>query len=537
MAGWAPPPMDRKQIVLFSPTLDAMIGEDHPVRLFDELLDLCDWSDWERQYCLVHGQPPIPPRVVAGVLLYAYSRGIRSSRVIEYMLGTNLDFMWLASGRPVDHSTLCKFRTDHKRELKDLFRQVFRIALRAGLARLECVALDATRVQANSSRHRTATAGTLEVRLAALDEEVERMLAEAAEADAKAPGLFGSVAPDRLPKGLADLRRRQERLRQAVAAAQAKDASRRTAKGDKKQGNKGSDSAAPKEPKPCSVPVADPAATIQPNKEGGYAPNYTPVATTERAGGFIADAEVLAGGEEPQQAVATVDQLAEDFGTRPEQLLADSAYDSGEGLGDLAAREVEAYIPLHQRPNPATNPARRADPTQPVPEAQWDALAINVKTKKLDRSAFVYDAASDCYYCPMGRRMPCSHATQKARRTGTAHYRVYRCAACGDCVLQARCVASQGGSRTVSRDQHEPHREAMDARLATPAGQAVYRDRKWIAETPFALLKAQMGLRQFLLRGLANVRTEWRWACTALNMMKLVRAAQQKGLRPAVLLS
>ena len=59
MARWAQPKMQRRQVTLFSPTLDAMIGEDHPVRLFDELLSMCDWSPWEGHYFLVHGQPPI----------------------------------------------------------------------------------------------------------------------------------------------------------------------------------------------------------------------------------------------------------------------------------------------------------------------------------------------------------------------------------------------------------------------------------------------------------------------------------------------
>jgi transposase len=44
--------MQREQVSLFSPTLDAMIAEDHPVRLFDELLSTCDWSAWENHYCL-----------------------------------------------------------------------------------------------------------------------------------------------------------------------------------------------------------------------------------------------------------------------------------------------------------------------------------------------------------------------------------------------------------------------------------------------------------------------------------------------------
>jgi len=45
MAGdWARAPMPRDQIALFSPTLDDAIGEDHPVRLSDEILRTLDWS-------------------------------------------------------------------------------------------------------------------------------------------------------------------------------------------------------------------------------------------------------------------------------------------------------------------------------------------------------------------------------------------------------------------------------------------------------------------------------------------------------------
>jgi len=106
------------------------------------------------------------------------------------MLSTNIDFMWLAEGRTIDHSTICGFRTKFRRELKQLFKQVFKIAMRAGLAKLETVALDATRVKANSSRHEKATAATITERMARLDQMIERMLVEAEQADAAEPGLY-----------------------------------------------------------------------------------------------------------------------------------------------------------------------------------------------------------------------------------------------------------------------------------------------------------------------------------------------------------
>ena len=43
-----------------------------------------------------------------------------------------------------------------------------------------------------------------------------------------------------------------------------------------------------------------------------------------------------------------------------------------------------------------------------------------------------------------------------------------------------------------------------------------------MVEGVFGVLKAVLGLRQFLMRGLANVKTEWCWACTAFNLRKLM---------------
>ena len=64
----------------------------------------------------------------------------------------------------------------------------------------------------------------------------------------------------------------------------------------------------------------------------------------------------------------------------------------------------------------------------------------------------------------------------------------------------------------------------MHAKLLTEAGRTTYNRRMHIGETPFAIVKAIMDVRRFLLRGLDKVRTEWCWACTAYNLKKLIAA-------------
>lgn len=519
---WAISPRPRDQVVVFEPTLDHSIAQDHPVRLFDELLRRLDWKPWEARYSGRTGRPPIHPRLLASVLLYGLSLGIRSSRKLERACSNALDFIWLAEGHAPDHTTLCKFRNGFSGELKGLFHEVCRTAIRLGLATLNQVALDGTRVRANSSRHATASAKTLEKRLAELRKEIDAMFAEADAADRAEDDLFGEgVSPSHLPRKLANLERRQEQLEKALAAAKAKEEAAAPTKNNKKQAEtppKGK-----KKKRSPRVPVADPDSAVLPNKDGGHAPNYTPMATADTQGGFILDADVLPHADEGATTVETAKRLHDAYGTYPGQFLADSAHGTVTNLVALDALGVEAYIPPLGHNDTADNPARRADPAAAVPTASWDALPRNPRTQRLDRSAFLYDGERDCYWCPLGRRLAFIGKHNARGRP----YRRYRAEmSCLDCPHRSACTILP--KRCVSCDDDQAHRDAAAARLSTEEGQAIYGRRSPVIEGVFGCVKEAMGFRQFLLRGQARVETEWLWACTGYNLSTLVRAWQRR---------
>ena len=91
---WAQPPAPRRQVVLFTETLDDAIPQNHPIRLLDRCLDEMDWTLWENRYDGRRGQPPIHPRLVAGCILYGLMRGLRTTRALEDATTNRLDFMW-----------------------------------------------------------------------------------------------------------------------------------------------------------------------------------------------------------------------------------------------------------------------------------------------------------------------------------------------------------------------------------------------------------------------------------------------------------
>jgi transposase len=525
MQRWAQPLRSRDQIVLFAPTLEDAIPADHPVRLFDEVLGRLDFSEWERRYFLLDGQPPIHPRVMAGVILYGLSLGIRASRKLEYACGNNIDFIWLTQGRVIDHSTLAGFRTRFESELKGMFRQIGRLAIGMGMANLNQVALDGTVKRAANSRSAVARRTTLEQKLSALDQRVEELMKEAAAADKKDDELFGESSPAVLPRELKDVKARQKRLAAALKKVREIEA-RQEARG---RGAK----------KGPAVPTTDPDSSLMKNKAGGFAPNHLVVLATEGKNGLIMDYQTPASDDEPSTVMTAMNNLKEAYHSKEsaegeksaepsddslassevadptvvKELLADTNFNTGSNLNALNQAGVVAFMP-------AKLPGLLKE-TQPA------GLAINAKTKSIDRSAFTYDRQADAYHCPGGRTLPLYETSTERRGGRTLNYSVYRSASCSGCPLAGQCISGKNKNddsrRTIRRDEYEPLREAMAARLQTPEGRAKYKRRSFLAETPFAVIATTMNVRQLLLRGLNKVAMEFGWICSAYNLRKITR--------------
>jgi transposase len=71
------------------------------------------------------------------------------------------------------------------------------------------------------------------------------------------------------------------------------------------------------------------------------------------------------------------------------------------------------------------------------------------------------------------------------------------------------------------RQRSKALREQMRQRLLTPAGKALYGLRKITVEPAIGIIKAALGFRNFRLRGLAKVRTEWILMSLAFNCRRL----------------
>jgi transposase len=508
---WQDAPMPREQLVLFAETLEERIPEDHPVRLLDEILEKLDWNKWESEYHGRAGQPPIHPSVMCKVLLFAMIRRIRSSRQMEYNVRHSVDFIWLTSGRQIDHTTLSEFRRKYPDQLKSVYRQVVTLAVKVGVAKLSELCIDGTRVLANASRYKTLKTEKVEKLLAELEQQISTAMEEINVNDRIDSVLEDDEqSADKLPESLRDMQTRQKLLQEALATLKDMEAQRKKEGIDPKKN-------------PAQLPVSDHDSRILPNKEGGYAPNYTPMAVTETMNGFIVGADVLIGNIEHTVMLTMIDGVESDYRETVETVMADTAYSTGTNLQATEGRGIEMLSPS-VREEPKDNPAKREDPSQPVPDDEVGRLPINAQSKVFDKHAFIYDEVNDRYYCPAGKILT-KYCTETVEQSGTTFQRTrYRCHDCVGCPIASRCRPNPESAlgRQVTRDGFEGVRERHQQRMGRDENKERYKRRQHIGETPFAVLKSAMDLRRFLLCGIQGVQQEWLWGCTGFNLKKLM---------------
>ena len=452
------------------PDLRQWLPPDHTVYLLSDLVDHLDLSPITSVYDQGDGggNPPYHPVLLTKLLFYAYSQGVVSSRAIAAKTYEDVAFRVLAADQHPDFRTISDFRERHLQALLPLFQQVVRLAGRLGLAKLEHVAQDGSKILANASKHRAMSYARMQQAEARLGREIQALLEAARQADAAEDAAYGADRTgDELPAELhGEVERRERRLAtiraakaaleqeareeaEAIRAADAAERQRRAAAGEPKKPGR--------PPAPREVPkdqaqrnFTDPDSRIMKNADQAFVQAYNgQLAVDASPHQFIVGCAVTNQAADAPHLAPMVEQVRAVTGGTPREWSSDTGYFSAPSLRVLARAGIAAFIP----------PERQPHSTQPLPADVAQVL--------------------------------------EAAGVGPA----------------AAAAASEAGAAAEMR-----------AKLSTDAGRAAYAKRKQTVEPVFGQLKELRGLRRFLLRGLAKVSGEWALWCLTHNLTKLVRA-------------
>lgn len=204
---------DRDQELLLPPNLKEWLPEDHLawfVLASTEEMDLSAFYGAYRNDG--HGRAAHEPGMMLALLLYAYCKGQRSSRVIERECVEDAAYRVIAANQRPDHTTIARFRQRHEAALADLFSQVLELCAEAGMVKVGLIAIDGTKVHANASQH------------AARDYEqlAKEILGEADRIDREEDELYGEARGDELPPEFQTAHGRKGWLREAKQRLDAK---------------------------------------------------------------------------------------------------------------------------------------------------------------------------------------------------------------------------------------------------------------------------------------------------------------------------
>ncbi len=449
------------QPLLLPLAVQDFVAKDHLARfVLGLVMDELDLIEITAAYSSVKGQPPFDPHMMTALLLYAYCRGIYSSRRIAQACRERVDFMSITALDPPDFRTVSGFRKRHLKALAGLFVQVLKLCEKAGLVKLGHVALDGTKIKANASKHKAMSYERMEKRAAELEAEVAKWLSSAEAADAAEDKLYGrDKTGEEMPDWVADKKRRAEAIRaakaeleaeaKAAAEAKAKEEAaaeeKRQAEGRKKPGPKAAPPSGEPDPK-AQKNFTDPESRIMKSKDG-FVQAYNAQAAVDAEAQIIVAQAVTQDVNDKHQLVPVTDAIEANLGRKPAQLSADSGYCSNANIEALETRGIDGYIAV----------GRAKDAAAGTGEASANPPA---------------DAAPAASAEPAG-----------------APTRV----------------------------------EAMREKIKAGGHGSPYRLRKQLPEPVFGQIKQARGFRQFLLRGVEKVRAEWGMVCTAHNLLKLAQ--------------
>ena len=382
MSGFRQPEQPREQMVLWPHRLEDALPADHPVRHVAYLLNSEAFAEtfaaWERHYVLREGKPPYHPWYLAGLYLYGMMNRIRSSRQLEAACYNRIDVIWLMEGQHPDHATIAGFVKKHEASLRQLFRDVLKVGIRAGLVKLDHVAVDGTKIEADAGRGSVRRESKIERWLSHLDEQVAALESEWTENESRESSLFGEEAPwapsakgsDRTR--LAALKKKRALLEQALQEI----------------GRRRDESVSRKPPKAIAS-TTDPDCRSMKDKEGRSKPNYNAQVAVDVETSMIVATDVSDEPDDSGQLVPMVGRTTANCEQSPRQVRADSAYNTGPDLATLGEQTITTYVPDSGKNSEAQPSGEPLDAATQAVEAsragqtltalQWQALPKDSK--------------------------------------------------------------------------------------------------------------------------------------------------------------
>ncbi|GAB2582581.1 IS1182 family transposase [Nitrincola alkalisediminis] len=492
---------DQIQPGTFEYTLNHVVDNDLDLSVFE--------SRYRNDY---NGAPAYDPAILLKVVLFAYSRGIISSRKIAQACRENVLFMALSADSQPHHSTLADFISRMDEVIAPLFTHVLMVCDSLNLIGREMFAIDGCKMPSNAAKEWSGTHAELNRKKAKIDRAVERMLKAHQTGDQQDQPI---EVTDRERAQIVKLEKVSAKIKKHLTTT------------PERYGQRGT---------PVKGNITDPeSAKMKTSK--GVIQGYNGVAAVDSKHQIIVHAEAYGAGQEQHTLEPMLFGIQRQFKQcsgdehilQHARITADSGFHSEANMKLIYRHGIDGYI--------ADNQFRKRDPrfadsiTFNEAKAQRRKERGGQVAKRFTPADFDYDPVTETCRCPAGKPM-WKRFKGKIADQDMISFQGYR-QNCRDCPLKHQCLrrVSQTDGRQVSfalsdRKAAPGFIEKMKQKIDSPMGRHIYSQRLGTVEPVFGNLESNKGLNRFTLRGKTKVNAQWLMYCMVHNIEKIATQGQ-----------
>ena len=461
------------------------------------------------------GRPAYDPAILLKIILFAYSKGITSSREIEWQCQHNIIFKALSCDSSPHFTTIANFVSDRHEEIAELFEQVILICHEQGLLGNELIAIDGCKMPSNASKEWSGTFKELEQKRDKIRRQIKHHLSEHQKYDKYETR--DDARLKRTEQTIETLNKASERINQFL-----KSNSPRIGQG--------------KRPKEVKSNITDNESAKMTTSKGTIQ-GYNGIAAVDRKHQIIVDAQAFGEGQEHHTLQPITEALKERYnrlkirknifkGRYKPIITADTGFANEANMQYLHDNKVNAYIPDNQ--------FRSRDPKFQKQKAKYGKRHQDTskKTPKtFPASAFEYNPRTNTCICPAKKQL--THIGNRKDREGKDKaFFIGQLLQCRHCEIKRQCMKKpessdqvNGRGRQVSfireKSKKSPYTDWMKQRVDSDKGKLIYGHRMSVVEPVFGNIGTNKRLSRFSLRTKDKVQSQWRLYCLIHNIEKI----------------
>jgi len=441
------------------------------------------------------GASAIPPGALIKLIIYGYSKGIKSSRGIDELGRNNIIAKALAEDLEPHWTTIADFISGNGEIFKEVFLKILVYCSELGLIGGETFAEDGCRLPSNASIELTGTKKDLEKRLKVYRRMAENHIAKHQRQDKL--GLVNKETELHYQERQKKLNRNIEKISNFLENIEIKEGRR---------------------VKETRSNVTDNESALILTSDG-YIQGYIGLAVSDKKEQIIVSAEAVGSANEgehfPRILDATRSNLEKAGVKRKKKIkmLADKNYFSEDNLKACKENNAEAVIA----------------------DRQYKQRLGDNKNRRYEADDFKYHKKGNYYTCPNGKRLEYKETKVLEGQEGMT----YRASMkdCRVCPLREKCLKSKKDISKIDKGRSLRITEsnspgslsaALRKKLNTQEYQDQYAYRIQIIEPVFSNITYCKRLDRFSLRGAKKVNGQWQLYCMVHNLGKCLKGYNKK---------